>query len=228
MRSGPNSGEPIQGRRKEGEFPASMPGRGQGHVWRQGPQVEGYTEREDSKFSFGTPEFLSIKLRKDQSPSNQIRNELIGVTNLYQIPQQSHERKVRTVGEKMSQVFPERHCLFSFQEIQKSPIFSPSIGGRLCLEPASTFPRPMPPHKANFITFGHCSPVRSGCFPGVLVEVLASMWAPHSSGFSRWRGMSRCTATGEKMPARGRSGWIVPGELSGQGRSGSQPSDPTS
>ena len=42
-----------------------------------------YAEREDSKFSFGTSESLSIKLRKDQSLSNQISNELIGLTNLY-------------------------------------------------------------------------------------------------------------------------------------------------
>ena len=42
-------------------------------------------ERVDIEFRFGTPEVLSIKLRKDWSPSNQISNELTGVTNLYSV-----------------------------------------------------------------------------------------------------------------------------------------------
>lgn len=78
------------------------------------------------EFSFRTPEFLLIKLRKDQSPSSQISNELIGVTNLYQIPQQSHERKVRTVGEKnLSHVFPERYAFVLFPVNTEIPRFFP-------------------------------------------------------------------------------------------------------
>lgn len=76
------------------------------------------------------------------------------MTNLYQIPQQSHERKVRTVGEK-------KICLQSF--LKDLPLLSPGnteiprsppqiLGGSLCLKPAGTFPHPTPPHRANLIT----------------------------------------------------------------------------
>lgn len=93
------------------------------------------------------------------------------------------------------------------------------------IEPANTFPHPMPltgPSPAS----GHCSPVGSGCLLGVLAERQAYTWTLHSSGFSRWRGMRWYMATREKMPARGRRGWMVPAEHSGQGHWRLQPSGP--
>lgn len=67
-----------------------------------------------------------MKLRKDQSPSNQISNELTGVTNLYQIPQKCHEKKVRTMGEKnLSQVFSERRALGLCRKCRNPPFSTP-------------------------------------------------------------------------------------------------------
>lgn len=78
------------------------------------------------------------------------------MTNLYQIPQQSHERKVRTVGEKknLSPIFPERSAFALSRKHRNSPFPPPPqiLGGSLCLEPAGTFPHPTPPHRANLIT----------------------------------------------------------------------------
>lgn len=83
-----------------------------------------------SKLSFRTPEFLSIKLRKDQSPSDQMSNELTGVTSLCQIPQQSHERKVRAAGEKSLLELFLKDMPLLFPVNTKIPHFLPSDTSR--------------------------------------------------------------------------------------------------
>lgn len=62
---------------------------------------------------------------KASLPLTKLVMDLIGVTNLYQTPQQTHERKVRTVGEKnLSQVSPERYA-FALSGKYRNPLFSP-------------------------------------------------------------------------------------------------------
>lgn len=88
----------------------------------RGPRRKRVYGEEGNEFRLGKPECLNIKLRKDQSPSNQISNELTGVTHLYPILSRSHERKARRVGEKKLclRSFPERYA-FALSSKYKNP-----------------------------------------------------------------------------------------------------------